>query len=223
MADPDIIKEIRNNEPPQEIRGGIRRASKQVDLRQFPAIQRRQELNSMLLQYSCGTGEATSPSLVFRREDLNLLLQIARERDPNGNPYIRKQAIYALGQFRDLVTAELLWNVASSDLESGELREQALLTLAQVTPALARSLLQTYLTDESPRMRQAAVRALTSIGDTTTLNLLKALLKREQNVNVREYMNVAIGLLSEQAGIRDSSSREPRSHRGIRTPESEAL
>jgi len=41
----------------------------------------------VLLQRACGEAELTS--LVFKPEDLDLLLQIARERDPNG---IRRSA-----------------------------------------------------------------------------------------------------------------------------------
>jgi len=216
MADPNSFREFRNNEPSPRIRGGTERPSKRVDLQRFPAIQRRQELNSILLQRSCGIER--TPSRIFEQEDVKLLLQIARERDPNENSAIRKQAIHALGQFKDLAVAELMWDIVLSDMEAEELQVNALTALAQITPTIARTLLHTLLSHESAVIRQSVVYTLAAIGNNTTLNLLTALLKRERNVGVREHTITTIRLIGERLGVSVSPPREPQPSQEERVP-----
>jgi HEAT repeat protein len=190
MANPGFIDEFYNNEPPPTIPSGTQRPSKRVDLQRFDAIRRRQELNALLTRCTCGDSEAVVQD--FEPGDLPILLQIAHERDPNGNPAIRKHAVRALGQFRTLEVMEVLWRITSDDLESEAVRGQALLALAHVTPSLAPSLLKEYLDDESALIRQVAVSALTEGGDQSSVKLVTELLEREQDIGVRQRAPMAV-------------------------------
>ena len=79
MADQKFGDEVRNNEPEPALPGGNERPSGRVDLERFPAIRRRQQLNTLLLRRAC-TGTEAEP-LAFDAEDFALLYQMARERD----------------------------------------------------------------------------------------------------------------------------------------------
>jgi HEAT repeat protein len=190
MANPEIIDEFYNNEPRPMPPGGTQRSSQRVDLQRFNAIRRRQELNALLTRRTCGVSEAFVQD--FEPGDLPLLLQIVQERDPNGNPAIRKHAVRALGEFRNVEVLEVLWTIASEDLEPEGIRGQALLALAYVSPRMAPGLLQGYLDDESPLIRQAAVSALTEVGDQSALNLVTELLERERDISVRQRADMAV-------------------------------
>lgn len=199
MADPKLIEEFHNNEPQPDVSGGPQRPSKWVDLQRFDAIRRRQELNTVLLQRACGEAELSPP--VFEPEDVALLLQIARERDPNGNPAIRKHAIGAMGQFRNLEAMDLLWEIASSTMEHEAIRGQALTSLARVAPRMAPALLERYLDDESALIRQATVNALAEIGGEFALRLLSELLEREQDIGVQQRASIAVQSIGKQLRV----------------------
>jgi HEAT repeat protein len=194
MAEHNQIEQIKNNEPAPYIIGGTTRPSIRVDLSKFETIQRRQELNAVLLQASCAVGAPTPP--VFKLEDLGLLLQIAREHDSNGNPLIRKQAIRALEQLRSLEAVEFLWTLASNESEHESLRIQAISALGRAAPTLAASLFETCLVHPSPMTRGAAARALGGVGDLRTLDRLRDIYQQEPDRGVREKMAAASRIIA---------------------------
>lgn len=200
MADVKILDQISNNEPARAIAGGLRRVSKRVDLERFELIRRRQELNAQLLERGCAFDDR--PMVEVRPADLGLLLQIAREHDPNANPIVRKEAVLALGQLKSLEAAEALWQIASSETEHESLRGQALVSLVHVAPSMAPTLLQTQLHAKSPLVRQSAVNAIAEMGDRAGLEVLAALLKREKDRGVRQRATAAIHTLRTHLGLR---------------------
>lgn len=220
MADSKLIEEFRNNEPPPAIPGGARRPSKRVDLQKYDAIRRRQEINVMLLQRACGRDEV--PELSFEQEDLGLLMQIARERDPNGNPAIRKHAIRALGIYRNLEAAELLWDIASSEMEHETIRGRALMALAQATPTVAPALVQSYLDNESALIRQAAVNALAEVGNELSLKAVIELLEREEDPGIRQRAAIAVQSIGKRLGVRVPEVKVTERPKEPRSPESDA-
>jgi HEAT repeats len=200
MAEPEIIDEFYYNEPPPTIPGGNQRPSKRVDLGEYQAIQRRQELNAILLLRTCGREKALDRPL--KSEDLPLLSQISRERNPNGNPAIRKHAINALAEFRDIGASELLWEIASSDMEAETIRGHALVAFARSTPRMAPVVLQRFLYDKSALIRQATVKGLAEVGSEFTLALLLQMLAKEKDIGVRQRAAVAVESLGKRLGVK---------------------
>lgn len=135
MADLKLLDEIRNDQKPRAIPGGRKRPSLRAGLREFPQVRRRQELNQLLLTNGCGNGGTTD--VQFRPTDLTLLVQIAEERGTNTNPLLRRQAIIALSQFRELDAAAALARLARSELEHQSVRVGALTALHTLSPDLA--------------------------------------------------------------------------------------
>jgi HEAT repeat protein len=213
MADPKQLDEIYDNEPAPIV---PRRSSDRIDLKRFEAIARRQELNAALLRRTCGVHDAAPQEIELR--DLNLLRLMAGERDPNANPTIRKHAIHALGQFKDLQAIELLWEIASSDLEAEAVRGHALLALARVSRKMAPGLLRWHLEDESPLIRQATVNALVETADEAVIGLLADLLERDSDAGVRQRAAAAIQSLAKQLNARAPRVRAPRRPRRPRAP-----
>lgn len=135
MADLNLLDEILNREKPQAIPGGSERPSLRANLRAFPQVRRRQELNFILLANGCGNGGTTK--VKFRPTDMKLLVQIAEERGSNTNPLLRRQAITVLSQFRELDAAAVLARLARSELEHQSVRISALTALHTLSPDLA--------------------------------------------------------------------------------------
>ena len=135
MTDLKLLEEIGSRKKPQVIPGGSKRSSLRVNLSAFPQVRRRQELNRMLLANGCGNGEPTN--VKFRSTDLRLLVQIAEERGANANPLLRRQAITALSQFRELDAATALARLAQSELEHPSVRISARMALETLSPYLA--------------------------------------------------------------------------------------
>jgi hypothetical protein len=135
MADIKLLDEVRNPEKPRAIPGGNKRPSLRANLRAFPQVRRRQELNLMLLANGCGNGGTTNVKL--RPKDLLLLVLIAEERGSNTNPLLRRAAITALSQFRELDAAAALARLARSELEHQSVRISALTALRTLSPDLA--------------------------------------------------------------------------------------
>jgi hypothetical protein len=211
MVDNRGDEDYRIDEPPPPIPGGTYRPSQRVDLQGFDAIRRRQELNRLLRTRTCDDAEPIAQEL--RPGDLDLLLQIARERDPNANPAIRERAIETLAEFRNLEAAELLAEIASSAIEHEAVRSQALLSMARTAPRLATGMLQQRLGDSSPLVREAAVIALAEIGGVASLGILTDQLERERDSGVRQRAAQAIQALGGQPRGRartDGTGRRPR-------------
>ena len=217
MKDPkDVFK---NNEPSPALLGGVHRPSIRVDIKRFDSIRRRQELNALLLQRVCT--EEEEPALVLEKGDKEILMQIARERDPNMNPIIRKHAIQSLGQFPDLKVAEFLWGIATAELEHQTVRAQSIRALTRIAPRMASNLLQRFLEDESAILRQTTVNMLGEIGDKFTIDSLTNLLEIEQDPGVRISTTIALKSLGEKQGVRVPSVKVPRRPKKARTPKSE--
>ena len=135
MADLKLLDEIRNQEKPSVIPRGSKRPSLRANLRAFPQVRRRQELNLMLLANGCGNGGAVT--VKFRPTDLRLLVQIAEERGSNTNPLLRRLAITALAQFSEVAAAAAMARLARSELEHPSIRISALTALRALSPDLA--------------------------------------------------------------------------------------
>jgi len=219
MTIPELDDGFFLNEPTPEILGGNQRPSKRISMERFAAIRRRQELNSIFLQRACGQAELIP--MVFKPEDLSILLQMARERDPNGNAAIRKHAVQALAQFRDLDTLELLWEIATSPLEHESIRGQALTSLNRITPGIAPLLLQTQLDNSSALIRLATVNALAGNEDAFTLQLLTKLMKREKDRGVRERAYLVAQSIGKHLGVRIPKLKLPKRPKTPRAPQSE--
>lgn len=215
----ELAEESRNNEPAPRITGGPNRPSRRVDLARFRLVQLRQELNAQLLERSCGQNEA--PTALYGSEDLSLLMQIAREHDANGNPAIRGRAIHTLGQYGP-VTAELLWQIASSESEHEATKGQAFNALAHAAPHIAAALLPTCLSDKSALIRQEVVNALAETGERSAIELLQELLRREQDTGVRQRTMMAIQSLSKQLNLPVAEVKASRTLRKPHRPESES-
>jgi hypothetical protein len=216
ITDPEIIKQFCNNEPLSVIPGGNRRPSKQVDLKRFDAIRRRQKLNVELLKRTCGVDEKATQ--ILEGNGFDLLQKMAQERDPNGNLVIRKQAIQTLGQFRSIEVAELLWRISSNDLEQEAIRGEALLTLARTIPGMAPDLMQRCLEDESPLIRQIAVKALAEIGDRRSLEHLIDHLKTEKDIGIKESAIRGMQVMGQRLGVRVPKLRARKIKKDRLTP-----
>ena len=200
MVDSHIVDEFRNNEPYSEMEGGDRRPSKLVDLQNFNSIRRRQALNSVLLRRACGN-ESEEGIHTFNQEDRDILVQMALERDPNGNVAIRKHAVNALGQYRELKVAESLLHISTSDIEDETIRSHALVSLAHVSPKMTRSILSHYITDRSPLVRQTLVNIISEIGDESALDLLGKISQKERDRAVIQRAFNAVQSVEKRLGI----------------------
>jgi hypothetical protein len=185
MTDSRTPETFRNNEPTADIQGGDSRSSKLVDLERFDAIKRRQMINTKLLLRACGEPQIESAP-TFENKDLELLVQIAREHDPNGNPIIRKHAVNALGQFSQLPALETLLEISTNDTEDESIRVQALISSAKISPQTAQILLPRHLKDRSSLVRQAAAYVLGRIGKASAKDVLTIMIKQEL---IRAYVH----------------------------------
>ncbi len=224
MVDPQIIDEFYNNEPSPEIEKGSTRPSKLVDLQNFESIRRRQALNGMVLRRICG--ESVEGTQTFSQEDRNILIQMALERDPNGNVAIRKHAIDALGQYKDLKVAESLLDISSSDVENEIVKSHALMSLAETSPTIATSILSYHISDKSPLVRQTVVNIIGRIGDESAIDALDRLLQSERDAAVLHRASTAIQSAEKRLGIKidvkikRQLKPSKKSHKS-RTPKSE--
>ncbi len=200
MFDRALDRRTYDNEPPQELPGGNRRPSKRVDLERLERIRRRQELNALFLRRSCGQPDAVPPRL--DEADLGLVVQMAEEKDPNGNPLVRKHAVDALGRFRDIEATEALWRIFSSESEVETVRGQAALALARSAPNVAPALLNGYLRHASPMIRQYVAIALERVGNELSLSALADELEREEDPGVRVRSVAATHAIAHRLGAR---------------------
>jgi hypothetical protein len=221
MAKLKQLEQIKNNEPAPVIVGGATRPSLRVNLSQYKIIKRRQELNASLLQASCAVGAPPPP--VFKIGDLGLLLQIARENDPNGNPLIRKQAVRALGHLQSLEAVEFLWGLASNEAEHESIRIQAISSMAQAAPNLAASLLQTCLVDPLPLIRGAAAKALAGIGDLQALDHMKEIYRQEQDSGVKHCMEAAASTIASRFRVKLTGFKLTKRRKTQRSPSKEKV
>ena len=216
MAERNQIEQIKNNEPAPVIPGGPTRLSTQVDLGKYKLIQRRQEINALLLEASCAVGSPLPPT--FKLKDQELLLQIAHEHDPNGNPLIRKQAVQALGQMRSLEVVESLWGLVADREEHESIRIQAIASLGQVAPRLAGTLLETCLADPSPLIRGAAARGLAGSGDLGTLDRMREFYAAEEDLGVQQRLRESASIITGRFETRQAGFKAPKKRRGVQRP-----
>jgi HEAT repeat protein len=208
----------RNNEPPVEIRGGSTRQSVYVSLDGLEAVQRRQRINAALLSASCAVDHPEPPR--FEIEDLGMLAQIARERNGNGNPLLRKQAVLALGQFRSLGAAETLWELASDETEHESVRVQAATALAAAAPRLAAGLQLQLLNASSALVRGEAARALAETGRLSALDTLRERYTTEEDVSAKQHIGAAMKAIGARYGVRVKGVQAARKRR-LRKPQPE--
>jgi HEAT repeat protein len=126
--------------PPDHLRprvpGGRVRPSQRVDLRALPTVARRQTLNEQLLANTCplGAPKETKPP---RADDLQLLLQMTRERFSGAQSLLRSRAVRALGHVHALEAMEELTTLATSPVERDAIRATAAEALRALSPAVA--------------------------------------------------------------------------------------
>lgn len=190
MADGRIQPEPRR--PP--IPGGARRTSVRASLRGLDQVRLRQQLNVRLLEQGCGNDQY-GRGLTFSDEELPLLLQIARERVSGTNPLLRRAAVSALGTFRSLEAVEALTRLAASAVEHETIRADAVVALAEASPALAATLLPRQLDDPSPLVRQSVAIALGRSGTPDAAELLGELADGERDPAVRQRAAAAAASL----------------------------
>ena len=200
MLGGDLDRQTYDNEPPRELPGGSSRPSKRVDLERFGRILRRQELNVLFLRRSCGETDVAAPML--EESDLGLVVQMANENDPDGNPVVRKHAVDALGRFRDVEATEALWRIFSSESEVEAVRGQAALALARSTPSVTPALLHGYLQHASPMIRQYVAIALERVGNELSLSALGDALEREEDSGVRVRSIAAMNSIARRLNVR---------------------
>jgi HEAT repeat protein len=179
MAEGRIQPEHRR--PP--IPAGARRTSVRASLRGLDQVRLRQQLNVRLLDQACGN-DRYARDLTFSDEELPLLLQIARERVSGTNPLLRRAAVSALGTFRSLEAVEALTQLAASAVEHDAIRADAVVALAEASPALAATLLRRQLQDGSPLVRQSVAIALGRSGTPDAVELLGELVDGERDAAV---------------------------------------
>jgi hypothetical protein len=224
MVDPRILDEFYNNEPSPLIEKGDSRPSKLMDLQNFEAISRRQALNAEMLRRMCG--ESVGGVQTFRQEDRDILIQMALEKDPNGNVAIRKHSIDALGQYKDLKVAEALLDISSSDVEDEIVRSHALMSLAQTSPKITTSILSYHISDKSPLVRQSVANIIGKIGNEPAIDILDRLLQNERDAAVLHRASVAIQSAEKRLGIAidvriKRRLKHPKKSHKSRTPKSE--
>jgi HEAT repeats len=198
-VDPQIIDEFHNNEPSPQIEKGDSRPSKLMNLQNFESIRRRQALNAVMLRRMCG--ESVGGVQTFSQEDRDILIQMTLERDSNGNIAIRKHAIDALGQYKDLKVAESLLDISSSDVEDEIVRSHALMSLAQTSPKIATSILSYHISDKSPLVRQTVANIIGKIGDRSAIDTLDRLLQNERDAAVLHRASTAIQSAEKRLGV----------------------
>ena len=146
-------------------------------------------------------GESVKGVQKFSEEDRDILIQIALERDPNGNVAIRKHTIDALGQYKDLKVAEALLDISSSDVEDEIVRSHALMSLAQTSPKITTSILSYHISDKSPLIRTTVTNIIGKIGDESAIDILNRLLQNERDAAVLHRASTAIQSTEKRLGI----------------------
>jgi hypothetical protein len=224
LVDPRIVDEFYNNEPSPQIEKGDSRPSKLMDLKNFEAISRRQALNAVMLRRVCG--ESVSSVQTLSQEDRDILIQMALEKDPNGNVAIRKHSIDALGQYKDLKVAEALLDISSSDVEDEIVRSHALMSLAQTSPKIATSILSYHIGDKSPLIRQTVANIISKIGTESEIDILDRLLQNERDAAVLNRASAAIQSTEKRLGLVIDARikrrlKHPKKSHKSRTPRSE--
>jgi len=94
--------------------------------------------------------------------------------------------------------------------EHEAIRGQALVALTRVAPRIAPVLLQTHLDDASAFIRLATVNALAETGGEFTLRLLTELLKREQDIGVRQRASLVVQSIGKRLRVRVPETKVPK-------------
>jgi len=183
MADINDLEKIRDNEPKPVFAGGPRRPSVRVNLKKFAPVRERQRINRLLLECTCAF-DRTEPH-VFKAGELKMLQQIALERDPHGNPVLRREAVTALGRTQSIEALQTLWTIAASDFEHDAIRGHALLSLARIAPALAPVFVAKVFDEKSRALRQMAVTALRASVTEASVSMWKRRSKASRPARLR--------------------------------------
>src|SRR5436309_15294329 len=208
MADINDLEKIRDNEPKPVFAGGPRRPSVRVNLKKFAPVRERQRINRLLLECTCAY-DRTEPH-VFKAGELKMLQQIALERDPHGNPVLRREAVTALGRTQSIEALQTLWTIAASDFEHDAIRGHALLSLARIAPALAPVFVAKVFDEKSRALRQMAVTALIEVASRECQATIRKLLKGERDRGIREHVEAALESLETGAIARRKKKRRSR-------------
>jgi HEAT repeat protein len=196
MADPKLLDKLPR--PPQRS-GDLRRPSRRVSLDKYPAIKRRQDINTRLLSHTCANEERVA--IRFAAEDVPVLLQIAQERSANTNPLLRRGAIAALGGFQTLEVANALAALGSAPDEHEGVRAHALTVLADMSPQVATAVLMHQINDKSALVRQAAVKGLARTGDKAVAERLAGLVSKDKSAGVKQAAAAAVAAIHTRLGL----------------------
>ena len=175
------------NEPAARIPGGSKRTSVLVDRKSLPLIARRVQLNSLLLWHDL---ELPAKQLnQISSDDIRLLRQIVVEgATTNQIPAIRYSAILLLARWPDVESLNLLHDLARYG-EDVYVRSYALLALGSTKLTMVGETLRDGLASSDQVERNAAAKALATLGRAAGPAAIAALASREPRSRVVEKLN----------------------------------
>ncbi len=140
-----------------DLPGGRIRRSVVLDSAEFAVIRRRQQLNERLLDATCGFDRGIEDEARFGLDDLELLLQVTRERFGGEGALLRRKAVQALGQIPSEMAVRRLTDLALSPLEHDGVRITAITSLGREA---AKEILNKLADDHSPAVREHVGRVI---------------------------------------------------------------
>lgn len=199
------------NEPSKEVPGGPHRVSVCVDVARWPAIERRRELNRLLLAHDPKTFEENIASL--RDSDGSILRAMARESVSAGSePAVRKAAISALVRLFEPDNLNVVTEVARFG-EDPYIRAHAMYALAETGLELALPVLRDGLSSRDAVEVRKAQLGLKLLVDKLGESRVRYGLRGERNANVRKRLEA---VFAEQ---KSSGRRGGKGPRPVRTEE----
>jgi HEAT repeat protein len=184
------------NEPTPAIPGGMRRKSVTLGRADLAAIERREQLNRLLLAHDLEKPTSYLPAL--GEEDLTLLRQMAKEGTiANQVPAIRYQAIQQLGRYPTTENLNLLEELARQG-EDVYVRSHALLALGNSGVKMAGAVLREGLAAAHSLEKTAAFRGLTALGQSTGVGVIHALQNGERRSAVVDLLKQIASQLTQE-------------------------
>ena len=185
------------NEPRKPVPGGPRRPSVRVDASGWPLIERRRELNRLLLAHDPETFQENIAQL--RESDGAILRVMARESVAAGSePALRMAAISALSRFPVPENLAALADLCRHG-EDPYVRGQAMYALADTGLELALPLLRDGLAARDPVEVRKAQLGVRKLGATLGESRVRYVLRNERSATVRARLAVALENLGEKS------------------------
>ena len=109
----------------------------------------------------------------------NLVLQSLSKSLNNNDPYVRKEAVYSLGELEDVKSIELLSEVLLNDRDK-DVRVAAADILGDIGGETAIDSLINALQDEDKEVRERVMEALGAIGNVRAIQALEGIMSDEE-------------------------------------------